>query len=100
MFGSLFDAKPEYNLYHLLVRSKRPYPECFVPEHRADNRAEADDEEVLSAETVQEEYEESDVESCGEQRVEEVPGEQELAQFHVVPQNPDFDFADQEVMSA
>ncbi len=99
MCESLFDAKPEYNLYHLLVRSKRPYSKCFIPEHCTNNCAEADDEEVFATKTVQEEYEESDVKRCGEQGIEEVPWEQEFAQLHVVPQDAYFDFVDKKVVS-
>lgn len=84
----------------MLERSLRPYPVRLVPEYPGDDGAEADDEEVLAAETREEKREVTHVEYGAEQGIEEVPWEEELAELHVVLEDADLDLAHEDVVSA
>lgn len=95
-----FYPKPEYRLFQLLVRSHGPDAKCLVPEYNAYDGSEREDEEVFAAETLHEQRQIRYVYGGGENCVEEVSWKQQLAQFHVVPEHADFDFANQEVVSA
>ena len=103
MYTSLFYAKREYSVFQLLVRAKRPHAVCFVPEYDADCRTKSDYKEVLTGQPVQPLHENSQkrkVKRGTEDGVEEVAGKQQFAQFHVMSQHANFDFVDEEVVSA
>jgi hypothetical protein len=98
--GGLYYPKQQNSSFQELERSLGPYPVCLVPENCGDDGAEADYEEIFTAETCQEKHKESNIEYGAKQGVEEVSWEQELAELHVVFEDPNFYLADKHIVSA